>query len=51
MGDGVRIELPSEQVIELYTEMEFTGTDTGSLNPEAWPARRAGSGTTGSTTR
>jgi catechol 2,3-dioxygenase len=29
VGDGVRIELPSEQVIELYTEMEFTGTDTG----------------------
>ena len=45
VGDGVRIELPSEQVIELYTEMEFTGTDTGSLNPEAWPRHVRGAGT------
>ena len=44
VGDGVRIELPSEQVIELYTEMEFTGTDTGSLNPEAWPRNVRGRG-------
>jgi hypothetical protein len=33
----MRILLPSEQTIELYTEMELSGTETGSLNPEAWP--------------
>jgi catechol 2,3-dioxygenase len=37
--------LPSEQVMELYTEMEFTGTDTGSINPEAWPRNVRGVGT------
>lgn len=44
VGDGVRIQLPSEQTIELYTEMEFSGTDTGSLNPEAWPRNMRGAG-------
>ena len=42
---GVRITLPSEQTLELYTEMEFTGTDTGSINPEAWPRNVRGVGT------
>ena len=51
VGDGVRILLPSEQTIELYTEMEFSGTETGSLNPEAWPRNMRGPGPTGSTTR
>ncbi|MGH3150966.1 MAG: catechol 2,3-dioxygenase [Streptosporangiaceae bacterium] len=45
VGDGVRIALPSEHTIELYTDMEFTGTDTGSLNPEAWPRNMRGAGT------
>ena len=45
VGDGVRILLPSEQTIELYTEMEFSGTETGSLNPEAWPRNMRGAGT------
>ena len=37
VSDGVRITLPSEHDIELYTDMEFTGTETGAINPEAWP--------------
>ena len=45
VGDGVRITLPSEQTLELYTEMEFTGTETGSINPEAWPRDMRGVGT------
>ena len=45
VGDGLRLTLPSEQTIELYTEMEFTGTDTGSINPEAWPRNMRGVGT------
>ena len=40
---GVRITLPSEHAIELYTEMEF-GTETGSINPEAWPRNVRGVG-------
>jgi catechol 2,3-dioxygenase len=45
VGDGVACTLPSEQVIELYSEIEFTGTDTGSINPEAWPRNVRGVGT------
>lgn len=44
VGDGVRITLPSEHTIELYTDMEFTGTETGSINPEAWPRHMRGVG-------
>ena len=45
VGDGVRIALPSEQTVELYSDIEFTGTDTGSINPEAWPRDKRGVGT------
>ena len=45
VGDGVRITLPSEHTVELYTDMEFSGTDTGSINPEAWPRNMRGVGT------
>ena len=45
VGDGVRLTLPSGQALELYSDMEFTGTDTGSLNPEAWPRHVRGVGT------
>ena len=38
MGDGVRITLPSEQNFELYTEIEFTGTETGAIeSARPWP--------------
>ena len=45
VGDGVRITLPSEHTLELYTDMEFTGTETGAINPEAWPRNVRGVGT------
>jgi len=41
----VRITLPSEHNIELYTEMEYAGTETGAINPEAWPRNVRGVGT------
>ena len=41
----MRITLPSEHNIELYTDMEFTGTETGAINPEAWPRNLRGVGT------
>ena len=36
-GDGLRVVLPSEHVIELFTDMEYAGTETGTLNPDPWP--------------
>ena len=45
VGEGVRITLPSEHNIELYTEMEYAGTETGAINPEAWPRNVRGVGT------
>jgi catechol 2,3-dioxygenase len=44
VGDGVRITLPSEHVVELYNEIEYTGTDTGTVNPDPWPRDRRGVG-------
>jgi len=45
VGDGVRITLPSEHTLELYTDMEYVGTETGTINPEAWPRHVRGVGT------
>ncbi len=45
VGEAVSITLPSEQTLELYTDMEFSGTETGSINPEAWPRHVRGVGT------
>ena len=36
VGDGLRVVLPSEHVIELFTDMEYVGTETGTLNPDPW---------------
>ena len=44
VGDGVRITLPSDHTIELYNEIEYTGTETGTLNPDPWPRDRRGAG-------
>ena len=41
----MRITLPSEHSVELYTEMEYAGTETGAINPEAWPRNLRGVGT------
>ena len=45
VGEGLSITLPSEHTIELYTDMEFVGTETGAINPEAWPRNMRGVGT------
>jgi catechol 2,3-dioxygenase len=45
VGDGVRITLPSDHTLELYTDMEYAGTETGAINPEAWPRNIRGVGT------
>src|SRR5690242_17190183 len=45
VGEGVRITLPSEHTLELYYDMEFTGTETGAINPESWPRNVRGVGT------
>ena len=44
VGDGVRIVLPSDHVIELYHDIEYGGTETGTLNPDPWPRDRRGVG-------
>lgn len=42
VGAGLRVVLPSEHVVEFYTDMEFLGTDTGTLNPDPWSRRAPG---------
>lgn len=37
VGDGLRITLPSEHVLELYADVEYLGTKVGKLNPDPWP--------------
>jgi catechol 2,3-dioxygenase len=42
VGDGVRVILPSEHVVELYSDMEYVGTETGTLNPDPEPRHPRG---------
>ncbi len=44
VGDGIRVVLPSEHIMELYHEIEFTGTAVGLLNPELFPRHLVGVG-------
>ncbi len=44
IGDGVRLVLPSDHVIELYSEAEYVGTDVGLINPDAFPRHLVGVG-------
>lgn len=44
VGDGIRVVLPSEHVLELYHEIEFRGTETGTLNPDPFPRHLVGVG-------
>jgi len=37
VGDGLRITLPSDHTLELYSEIEYVGTATGLWNPDPWP--------------
>ncbi len=42
VGDGVAVTLPSGQRLELYNEIEFSGTETGAINPDPWPRHARG---------
>jgi catechol 2,3-dioxygenase len=42
VGDGVRITLPSDHVLELYHEMDYIGTEVGTLNPDPEPRHPRG---------
>jgi catechol 2,3-dioxygenase len=44
VGDGVRIVLPSEHVVELYDEIEMVGTEVGTVNPDPFPRHLVGVG-------
>ena len=44
VGDGIRVTVPSGHTVELYTDIEYIGTDTGALNPDPWPRDRRGVG-------
>ena len=44
VGDGVRIVLPSDHVVELYHDIELVGTETGTLNPDPFPRHLVGVG-------
>ena len=39
VGDGLRVILPSEHTLELYSDIEYVGTATGLWNPDPWPRR------------
>ncbi|WP_232699278.1 catechol 2,3-dioxygenase [Brevibacillus daliensis] len=36
-GEAIRFQLPTGHFVELYHEIEFLGTKTGTLNPHPWP--------------
>ncbi|PBC51875.1 catechol 2,3-dioxygenase [Rhodococcus sp. ACS1] len=42
IGDGVRVILPSEHVLELYAEAEWVGNELGILNPAVAPRHPVG---------
>ena len=44
VGDGLRVVLPSDHVMELYAEIDVTGTETGTLNPNPFPRHLVGVG-------
>lgn len=44
VGDGVRFEAPSGHTIEIYSEIEFTDTAVGLLNPDLFPRHLVGVG-------
>ena len=44
VGDGVRIVLPSEHVVELYHQIDYVGSDVGLVNPDPFPRHLVGVG-------
>lgn len=37
IGHGLRVTLPSDHVLELYSEVQYLGTKVGKINPHPWP--------------
>jgi catechol 2,3-dioxygenase len=44
VGEGVRVVLPSEHVMELYHDMEYVGKEVGTINPQLRPQNLIGIG-------
>jgi catechol 2,3-dioxygenase len=44
VGDGIRVVLPSDHVVELYHDMTMIGTEVGTHNPELFPRHLIGVG-------
>lgn len=44
VGDGIRIHLPSEHLLELYHSMTPVGTEVGTHNPDVFPRHLVGIG-------
>lgn len=44
VGEAIACTLPSEQRIEFYKDIELVGSETGDLNPHAWPRDMVGVG-------
>ena len=42
IGDGIRVILPSEHVLELYSEAEYVGNELGLINPGVAPRNPVG---------
>lgn len=42
IGDGVRVVLPSEHILELYAEAEYVGNELGIINPSVAPRNPIG---------
>lgn len=36
-GEAIRFQLPTGHLVELYTDIEYVGPATGSVNPHPWP--------------
>ena len=44
VGEGVRFRIPMEHDIEIYHDMEYVGSDIGTLNPQIRPKHLRGAG-------
>ncbi len=44
VGEGVRVTLPSEHVVELYADIEYRGSEVGTINPDPYPRSLHGVG-------
>lgn len=42
IGEGLRVVLPSDHVVELYADAEYVGTEVGTINPHPHPRYERG---------